>query len=75
MKKLDNDTRAGLALLATGALIIALATHPPRFLCRLYLAIEKAGAVSLGFLLAMTGLVSLLGLGRRQDDTYTGGPL
>ena len=72
MKKLDADTRAGLVLVATGALIIALATHPPRFLRQLYLMLEKVSAISLGLLLALTGFVSLLGLGRRADDE-TGG--
>jgi len=55
-----KNRREGLALLGIGVLITALALHPPRLLCRLYLALEQALAVFLGVLLTLGGLAALL---------------
>lgn len=68
--------REGLALLGIGAAIVALALHPPRLLCRIYLAIEKAAAIFLGVSLALAGIAALIGLagqpsGNAPEVAYT----
>ena len=54
----NKTLKEGLALLGIGAAVVALALHPPRLLCRIYLAIEKAAAVFLGVMLALAGIAA-----------------
>lgn len=67
----NKTLKEGLALLGIGAAIVALALHPPRLLCRIYLAIEKAAAVFLGVSLALGGIATLAGL---NGQTSGGSP-
>lgn len=64
----NKTLKEGLALLGIGAAVVALALHPPRLLCRIYLAIEKATAVFLGVMLALAGIAALLGLTEQPSD-------
>ena len=64
----NRTLREGLALLGIGAAIVALALHPPRLLCRIYLAIEKAAAIFLGVSLALAGITALIGLAGQPSD-------
>ena len=63
----NKTLREGLALLGIGAAIVALALHPPRLLCRIYLAIEKAAAIFVGVSLVMGGIAALIGLARQPS--------
>lgn len=72
----NKTLREGLALLGIGAAIVALALHPPRLLCRIYLAIEKAAAIFVGVSLVMGGIAALIGLagqpsGNAPEVAYT----
>ncbi len=64
----NKTLKEGLALLGIGAAVVALALHPPRLLCRIYLAMEKAAAVFLGVMLALAGIAALLGLTEQPSD-------
>lgn len=64
----NKTLKEGLALLGIGAAIVALALHPPRLLCRIYLAIEKAAAIFLGVSLALAGIAALAGLTGQPSD-------
>ena len=62
MNRLTDDQKQALALLAVGAALAALALHPPKWLVKVYLAVEKAAALAAGVLLAVAGASALLGL-------------
>lgn len=62
MNRLTDDQKQALALLAVGAALAALALHPPKWLLKVYLAVEKAAALAAGVLLAVAGASALLGL-------------
>ena len=64
----NKTLKEGLALLGIGAAIVALALHPPRLLCRIYLAIEKAAAIFVGVSLVMGGIAALIGLAGQPSD-------
>ena len=61
MNRLPDDQKQALALLAAGAALAALALHPPKWLVKVYLAVEKAAALAAGVLLAVAGVSALLG--------------
>ena len=62
MNRLTDDQKQALALLAVGAALAALALHPPKWLVKVYLAVEKAAALAAGVLLAVAGTSAMLGL-------------
>ena len=62
MNRLTDDQKQALALLAVGAALAALALHPPKWLVKVYLTVEKAAALAAGLLLAVAGASALLGL-------------
>ena len=62
MNRLTDDQKQALALLAVGAALAALALHPPKWLVKVYLAVEKAAALAAGVLLAVAGASAPLGL-------------
>lgn len=64
----NKTLKEGLALLGIGAAVVALALHPPRLLCRIYLAMEKTAAILLGVMLALAGIAALLGLTEQPSD-------
>ena len=64
----NKTLKEGLALLGIGAAVVALALHPPRLLCRIYLAIEKAAAIFVGVSLVMGGIAALIGLAGQPSD-------
>ena len=55
MKKLDDKTKTGLVYLLSGTLLMLLAAKPPRILTKIYLALERAAALVLGFATALAG--------------------
>ena len=68
MNRLTDDQKQALALLAVGAALAALALHPPKWLVKVYLAVEKAAALAVGVLLAVAGASALLGLDSGRQD-------
>ena len=55
MKKLDDKTKTGLVYLLSGTLLMLLAAKPPHILTKIYLALERAAALVLGFAMALAG--------------------
>ena len=67
MKKLDDKTKTGLVYLLSGTLLMLLAAKPPRILTKIYLALERAAALVLGFAMAVVGAAQLL---PAEDQTF-----
>lgn len=75
MNPLNNNQKQGIALVLAGTLIAVLAIHPPKWLTRLYLVLERAVAACAGVLLAVAGAAALMGLARQPganaEPVYT----
>ena len=72
MNRLTDDQKQALALLAVGAALAALALHPPKWLVKVYLAVEKAARPGRGRAAGRGGRLGAAGAGQRQTGRRAG---